>query len=188
MFTTVLFPLMKHSDEDEDLWSDDPEVYLREKMDCWEEIHSPASAAIKFIQAATKRKGVLQPILAFVIHKLDDTNADPRDVDGALHVIASLSDFLCGDKRYKKDVEKLLHVHVRPRITSSTRYIRARALRAINEASNAPIRSREFLNELAELITQRLQDTKEELPVKFEAALAIQALIGHQEDSTPSQR
>jgi hypothetical protein len=183
MFTTVLFPLMKHTDEDEELWTEEPEVYLREKMDCWEELHSPASAAIKFINAATKRKGVLQPILEFVISKLDDPTSDPRDIDGALHVIGSLAEFLCSDKRYKKDVEKLLYVHVRPRITSNVRYIRAQALHVINEAASAPIRSREFLNELTELITQRMQDANEELPVKFDAALAIQSLITNQEES-----
>lgn len=183
MFTTVLFPLMKHTDEDEELWTEDPEVYLREKLDCWEELHSPTSAAIKFINAATKRKGVLQPILAFVIEKLDNPNEDLRNVDGALHVIAALSEFLCGDRRYKRDMEKLLHVHVRSRITSSDRFIRGRALRVINEASSAPIKSREFLNELTELITQCLQNQNEQIPVKFEAALAIQSLINNQEHS-----
>ncbi|KAI6191273.1 D-Importin 7/RanBP7 [Aphelenchoides bicaudatus] len=182
LFTAVLFPLMKHTEEDEELWTEEPEVYLREKMDCWEELHSPSSAAVKFINAATKRKGVLQPILEFVIHKLDDQTTDPRDVDGALHVISSLAEFLCNDRRYKKDVEKLLYVHVRPRISSNVRYVRARALHVINEAAGAPIKSREFLNELTELITQRLQDPNEELPVKFEASLAIQSLISNQEE------
>lgn len=174
---------MRHTDDDEELWADDPEVYLREKMDCWEELHSPTSAAIKFINAATKRKGVLQPILTFVIGKLDDQASNSRDVDGALHVIAALAEFLCGDKRYKKDVEKLLYVHVRPRINSPDQFIRARALRVINEAGGAPIKTRDFLNELTELITQRLQDPNEQLPVKFEAALAIQSLINNQENS-----
>ena len=182
MFTTVLFPLMKHTDDDEDMWTEDPEVYLREKMDCWEELHSPTSAAIKFINAATKRKGVLQPILAFVIEKLDNAATDVREIDGALHVIAALAEFLVSDKRYKKDMEKLLHVHVRPRITAQDPFVRARALRIFSEASSAPIKNREFLHELTELITQRLQDTGEQMPVKFEAALAIQSLINNQEN------
>jgi hypothetical protein len=173
---------MKHTDEDEELWNEDPQVYLREKLDCWEELHSPTSAAIKFINAATKRKGVLQPILAFVIEKLDNPNEDLRNVDGALHVVAALSEFLCGDRRYKKDMEKLLYVHVRPRITSPDRFIRGRALRVISEASSAPIKTGKFLNELTELITQRLQDQYEQIPVKFEAALAIQSLVNNQEN------
>jgi len=182
MFTNVLFPLMKHTQDDEDLWSEEPEVYLREKMDCWEELHSPTSAAIKFITAATKRKGVLQPILAFVIEKLDNPVTDVLDIDGALHVIASLAEFLCGDKRYKNDVEKLLYVHVRPRINHQDRFIRAQSLRVFNEAGAAPLKNRNFLNELTELIVQRLQDPNEELPVKFEAAMAIQSLISNQDD------
>lgn len=147
---------------------------------------SPTSAAIKFISAATKRKGVLQPILAFVIEKLDSQASSDHDIDGALHVIAALSEFLCSDKRYKKDMEKLLHVHVRPRIQANNQFIRSRALRVINESSCAPIKSRDFLNELTLLIIQRLQDPNEQLPVKFEAALAIQSLINNQEHSNYS--
>jgi hypothetical protein len=183
MFINVLFPLMKHTDDDEALWNEEPEVYLREKMDCWEELHSPTSAAIKFITAAAKRKGVLQPILAFVIEKLDNAATEPRDIDAALNVVASLAEFLCGDKRYKNDMEKLLYVHVRPRVTSQDCFIRAQALRVFNEAGAAPLKNRAFLKELTELITQRLQDPNESLPVKFEAAMAIQSLISNQPDS-----
>lgn len=180
IFNQILFPLMMFTDTDEELWEDDPEVYLREKNDCFEEIRNPASAAARFIHAAAKRKGILQPLLVQVIAKLDQEQISPNELDGALHVIECLAGTLAEDRRYKKDVEKLLDSKIKPRITHPTAFVRARALTVIKEAADAPMSNRIFVADLIEQISQRLKDPNEELPVKFEAAMAIHSLVNNQ--------
>ncbi|CAD5234879.1 unnamed protein product [Bursaphelenchus xylophilus] len=183
IFCDILFPLMQFTDVDQELWEEDPESYLREKQDCFEEVRSPASAAIRFLNAAAKRQGILLPILTQVITKLQNEECGPHDLDGSLHVIAALAPTLCEDRRYKKDVEKLIIQNVKPRITHPAKFVRARALTVIKEAAEAPFKDRMFLADLVETITQRLKDPNEELPVKFEAAIAIQSLVSNQPDN-----
>ena len=178
----MLFPLLKFTDEDEETWREDPEAYLQEKADCFEELRCPSAAAVQLVRVIARRKGVLLQILEFVFERLQDTNASPRDVDGALNVIGALGELLCSDRRYKNDVERLLLMHVWPRLSSDIPYVRARAIQVIRETSNAHYKSRNFLDEIAGALTQRLQSADEELPVKYEVAIAMQALLNDQED------
>jgi len=57
----ILFPLMCHSDCDEEQWEADPIGYIRDKCDVHEMVFSPAEAAqIVLYEAAAKRSKVLQ--------------------------------------------------------------------------------------------------------------------------------
>ncbi|CAD5229107.1 unnamed protein product [Bursaphelenchus okinawaensis] len=183
IFCDIMFPLLQFSEVDQELWEDDPEAYLREKQDCFEEVRNPAAAAIRFLNAAAKRQGILIPILTQVITKLQTSDLGSNEIDGSLHVITALAPTLCEDRRYKKEVEKLIREHVKPRITHQTPFVRARALNVIKEAAEAPFKDRIFLADLIETITQRIKDENEELPVKFEAAVAIQALVNNQTEN-----
>lgn len=181
IFSRILFPLLMFTDVDEELWKEDPESFIREKEDGFETLRDPAAASIQFLHATAKRKGILLPILAKVTEKLEPNDAlDPHELDGALHVVGALAESISSDKRYKNDMEKLLSVHVEPRITHKVFYVRARALNVIREAACAPLRNRIFLGKLIDEVTNRLKDPNEELPVKFAAAMAIQALVTNQ--------
>lgn len=55
------------------------------------ELYSPAMAAVDVLNGAAKRKGVLQPILQFVLGVLNNAETDPVDQDGALRIIGELA-------------------------------------------------------------------------------------------------
>eukprot|EP00116_Pleurobrachia_bachei_P003086 sb/3463348/ len=72
----VVFPLLCHSDEDEELWKEDPYEYIRMKFDVFEDFVSPVSTALALIEeVVTKRKNMLSPLLHWAAQLL----ATPQD-------------------------------------------------------------------------------------------------------------
>ncbi|KHN74638.1 Importin-7 [Toxocara canis] len=181
MVQTIIFPLMKHTDEDEELWNDSPEEYVRLKYDVYDELHNPSVAAVAVLATAAKRKDVLQPILQFVLAILNSPDADPCNQDGALRLIGELSAALLKNKLYKKDLEKLVDAVIVPRITNPVRFLRARACWAVKEFSDAKFTTPRIVQKIAEALVSRLADPNEELPVKVEAAVAVQFLLHDQQ-------
>uniref|UniRef100_A0A915AS39 Importin N-terminal domain-containing protein n=1 Tax=Parascaris univalens TaxID=6257 RepID=A0A915AS39_PARUN len=177
---TIIFPLMKHTDEDEELWSDSPEDYVRLKYDLYDELHNPSVAAVAVLASAAKRKDVLQPILQFVLAILNSPDANARDQDGALRLIGELSSALIKNKLYKKDVEKLVEAVIVPRIANQVRFLRARACWAVKEFSDAKFTTPRILQKIVDTLVSRVADPNEELPVKVEAAIAVQLLLHDQ--------
>ena len=45
MLVIILFPLLCFSDDDQDLWDDDPHEFIRSKFDVFEDFISPNTAA-----------------------------------------------------------------------------------------------------------------------------------------------
>ncbi|CAJ0955968.1 unnamed protein product, partial [Mesorhabditis belari] len=175
----VLFPLMCHSDEDEELWVDDVQEYIRFKFDIFEDLHNPTYAAGSLLTAISKRKDTMQPLLQFIIQALTDSH-DARQVDGALHMVGELANQLCKSKKYKKDVEKLLEAHVTGRLLAQERFVRARAAWCVKAFSNATFHHKNYLSKIVQNIAQVIAQDNEELPVKVEAALALQYLLNDQ--------
>ena len=82
-------------------------------LDVFEDLVSPLIAAQHFIiQACTKRKGVLDPVLAFCISILQTPpeQRDCRKKDGALHVLGSVYEVLMR-KVCLQHVYNTLHIY-----------------------------------------------------------------------------
>jgi hypothetical protein len=91
----VVFPLMCHSDEDEELWQTDPVEYIRIKYDVFEEFFSPVTAAQTLLHTAvSKRKEVLNKTMGFVMSVLTAQALEPRQKAGALHMVGAVADIL----------------------------------------------------------------------------------------------
>lgn len=178
---TVLFPLMCHSDEDEEMWEDDVQEYIRFKFDIFEDLHNPSYASGALLTAISKRKDTMQPILGFVIHILASSQ-NPREIDGALHMVGELANQLCKSKKYKKDVEKLLDAHVVGRLTDGARFVRARAAWCLKTFSSTVFQHGYILKKISDGLVKRLCDPTEESPCKVESALGIQFLLNDQGD------
>ena len=79
MLVVVLFPLLCFSDDDQDLWDDDPHEYIRSKFDVFEDFISPNTAAAQVLHTAcSKRKQVLQTTVEFCMQKLN-AGCGPRE-------------------------------------------------------------------------------------------------------------
>uniref|UniRef100_A0A2K5NQU2 Importin 7 n=1 Tax=Cercocebus atys TaxID=9531 RepID=A0A2K5NQU2_CERAT len=177
----VIFPLMCYTDADEELWQEDPYEYIRMKFDVFEDFISPTTAAQTLLfTACSKRKEVLQKTMGFCYQILTEPNADPRKKDGALHMIGSLAEILLKKKIYKDQMEYMLQNHVFPLFSSELGYMRARACWVLHYFCEVKFKSDQNLQTALELTRRCLIDDRE-MPVKVEAAIALQVLISNQE-------
>uniref|UniRef100_A0A8C3LBE5 Importin 8 n=1 Tax=Chrysolophus pictus TaxID=9089 RepID=A0A8C3LBE5_CHRPC len=179
----VIFSLMCYKDEDEELWQEDPYEYIRMKFDVFEDYASTTTAAQNLLYtAAKKRKEVLPKMMAYCYQILTEPNIDPRKKDGALHVIGSLADILLKKSVFKDQMELMLQNHVFPLFMSNLGYLRARSCWVLHSFSALNFHNELNLRNAVELAKKSLIDDKE-MPVKVEAAIALQMLISHQEQA-----
>ncbi|XP_020624379.1 importin-7-like [Orbicella faveolata] len=181
----VVFPLMCYTEEDDELWQEDPYEFIRVKYDIFEDFVSPVTAAATLLHTAvSKRKQVLDPTMVFCVHVLNlpAEQRDPRQKDGALHMIGTLADVLLKRKVYKVQLENMLVQHVYPEFKSSLGYLRARACWVLH--SFGDITFKEERNLATAVNSARICLTEDtDPPVIVEAAIALQFLIEKQEGS-----
>ncbi|KAK7098741.1 importin-7-like [Littorina saxatilis] len=177
----VIFPLMCHSDEDDDLWNNDPHEYIRVKYDVFEDFLSPVMAAQTVFHTATaKRKEVLNKAMGFCMSVLTNPTVEPRQKDGALHMIGAVAEVLLKRKIYKDQAELMLTEHVFKEFSSPHGFLRARACWVLRYFCELKFKAEgNLVNAMAAIKTCLLAD--KDLPVRVEAALAIQMLITEQE-------
>uniref|UniRef100_A0AAY4B6W3 Importin N-terminal domain-containing protein n=1 Tax=Denticeps clupeoides TaxID=299321 RepID=A0AAY4B6W3_9TELE len=179
----VIFPLMCYKDEDEKLWQEDPYEYIRMKFNAYDDHVFPATAAQSLLcKAARKRKEVLPQMMEFCHQILVDPNADPRRKDGALHVIGSLAELLLKKRLYRDQMELMLQNYVFPLLNSGLGYLRARSCWVLHSFSPLKFHDELVLRNAVELVKQDLL-TDKEMPVKVEAAIALQTLVSNQEQA-----
>jgi len=115
LISDIVFPYMCIQPEDEELWANDPEEYVRRTMDITEDLHSPASAAgMVIIQLVAKRtKTCLQPALEFASRVLAESQGPEnyRRKYGALSLVVSLKEKLRGAE-YSEQVAFMLIAHM----------------------------------------------------------------------------
>ncbi|XP_013147479.1 PREDICTED: importin-7 isoform X1 [Papilio polytes] len=175
----VIFPLMSYSEADEELWNSDPHEYIRFKFDIFEDFLSPVSAAqTLLVSCCKKRKDMLERTMQLCMQVLTSQNGEysPRQRDGALHMVGTLNDILTKKKFYKEDIDSLLGQYVFPEFRNPLGYMRARACWVLHCFANVPFKNEPLLMEAVHLTVNALL-TDTELPVKVEAAIALQMLL-----------
>ncbi|XP_061617784.1 importin-8 isoform X1 [Phyllopteryx taeniolatus] len=179
----VIFPLMCYKDEDERLWQEDPFEYIRMKFYLYDDHAFPATAAQSLLcNAARKRKEVLPQMMEFCHQILMDPMSDSRRKDGALHCIGALAELLLKKRIYMEQMELMLQNYVFPLLNSRLGYLRARSCWVLHCFSQLSFHNVMALRNAVELVKKDLVDDNE-MPVKVEAAIALQMLITHQEEA-----
>ncbi|XP_062513160.1 importin-7-like [Corticium candelabrum] len=180
----VVFPLMCYTDDDDALWQEDPYEYIKIKFDVYEEFISPVAAAALFLNQATKkRKDVLKPLMLFCHSVLNQPShqVDPRKKDGVLNIVGSIAEVLMKKQPFKNDVEGMLQTYVLPDFQSAHGFLRARACSVINYFSPLEFEKKELLVQLVNAVRVCLT-RDEELPVRVQAAVALQSLLHCQDE------
>ncbi|XP_057289833.1 importin-7-like [Hydractinia symbiolongicarpus] len=190
IFKEIIFPLMCHSEEDESLWLDDPQEYIRIKYDIFEDFlyFSPNAAAKSYLkEAVKKRKNILQPVVehTMTIFNMDATQRDPKHKDGALHVIGSLAETLSKKKQYKNHMEAVLTSHVLPEFLSQHGFLRARACWVTQQFAIITFKDANVLKQTLHCVLNCLGD--KELPVQVEAGIAIRHIVEEQDEQGASE-
>ncbi|GMT03974.1 hypothetical protein PENTCL1PPCAC_26148 [Pristionchus entomophagus] len=178
----VIFPLLCHTEDDEAMWEDDVEEYIRFKYDIFEDLNNPCNSASSLLVASCKRKDMIQPVLSFIVQTLVGRANEPVAVDGAMRMAGELAAQLTTSKKYKKDCEKLLDAHVIPRLTHESRFVRARAACTLKQFTSCQFNTPRILKSVIDGVVARMLTQEEELPVKVEAALCVQYMLDEQDD------
>lgn len=179
----IIFPLMCHSNEDEELWHTDPREYIRLKFDIFEEYVSPVSSSQNLLHnLCKKRRDMLQQTMNLVMNVLNNPQADPKAKDGALHMIGSISSVLLKKPLYKDQLEQLLVSYVFPLFSCPTGFLRTRACWALNYFSGIEFKNPNNIIMATQAVIQCIL-ADQELPVKVEAALCLQSLLHSQQEA-----
>lgn len=177
----ILYPLMCHTDEDEDLFENDPVEYIKTKYDVFEDFVSPVNAARQLVfHVCNKRKVVLEQAMAFCIQVLQNPQLAPRQKDGILHIIGAVAPVLLKKSMYKDQVEMMLVTYVFPEFQSPHGFLRARACWVLKSFAKVTFKLKEnLLNACNNIKNCILNDQC--LPVNVEACCALQELLNEEE-------
>uniref|UniRef100_A0A5S6QKU5 Importin N-terminal domain-containing protein n=1 Tax=Trichuris muris TaxID=70415 RepID=A0A5S6QKU5_TRIMR len=180
IITCGIFPLLCHSKEDEELWETDPEEYVRFKYDILEDLVHPVSGAAAFLGACIRHRKMLPKVVSVIEHVLTERSAAPQHIDGALHMFGQISGFLIKKRTYKTFLETVITSQVVPRASDEMRFLRARACWCIQQYSRFRFAHMSTLSSVTAVVVNcLLHDT--ELPVKVEAAMALQMILYDQD-------
>ncbi|XP_061921593.1 importin-8 isoform X1 [Entelurus aequoreus] len=179
----VIFPLMCYKEEDERLWQEDPFEYIHMKFNLYDDHALPTTAAQSLLcNAARKRKGVMPQMMEFCHQILMDPTCDSHRKDGALHCIGALAELLLKKQIYVEQMELLLQNFVFPLLNSPLGYLRARSCWVLHCFGQLTFRNVMALRNAVELVKKDLVDDNE-MPVKVEAAIALQTLVSNQKEA-----
>jgi hypothetical protein len=185
LISHLLFPVLCQSDGDLELFRDDPSEYLHRKLNFYEEISAPDVAATNFLVTLTKsRRKQTFTVLQFVnsiVNKYEsapDDQKNPREKEGALRMIGTLAPVILGKKSpIANQVELFFVRHVFPEFRSPHGFLRARACDTLEKFERLDFKDQQNLVVIYRNILESMAD--QELPVRVEAALALQPLIRH---------
>nr|CAI5832904.1 unnamed protein product [Callosobruchus analis] len=177
----VLFPLMSYSADDHELWTMDPHDYIRVKFDVFEDFVSPVTAAQNLLHSSCKkRKEMLQKTMIMLTQILTNNATEPPQKDGALHMVGSLADILLKKPMYRDQLDQFFTKYVFPEFNSDRGHMRARACWVLHFFAEFSFKQEDVLVEAVNLTVRALLFDKE-LPVKVEAAIALQSFLNHQD-------
>lgn len=185
LVTHFIFPVLCLSPEDVEKFDSDPEEYLHHKLNYYEEVSAPDVAATNFLVTLTKvRRKHTYTILTFVnqiVSEYETQEDDKRNhiaKEGALRMIGTLSSVILGKKSpIAEQVEIFLSRFVFPDFRSSQGFLRARACDTVEKFEQLDFKDSNNLLLIYRNILECMADP--ELPVRVEAALALQPLIRH---------
>ena len=173
------------SEDDVEKFDTDPEEYLHHKLNYYEEVSAPDVAATNFLVTLTKaRKNFTLNILTFVntiVNEYETAEESKKNhiaKEGALRMIGTLSSVILGKKSpIAEQVEYFLVRYVFPDFRSPQGFLRARACDIVEKFEQLDFKDSNNLLIIYRNILECMADP--DLPVRVEAALALQPLIRH---------
>ncbi|ORY80013.1 importin-7 [Protomyces lactucae-debilis] len=179
-----VFPQICQTEDDLELWESDPQEYINKRIDIYEDYTSPDTAAIHFLMAVAKRKNsnAFMSTLAFINKELatyesaEPSQRNPIRKEGILRLTGCLSPMILKDNSPVKNMmEQFFSQHIFPEFHSPHGYMRARACEMMNRFAEIDFANEQNVATAYEGVLKCL--TEKELPVRVEAALALQPLI-----------
>ncbi|XP_042007159.1 importin beta-like SAD2 isoform X2 [Salvia splendens] len=179
----IIFPLMCFSDNDQRLWDEDPNEYVRKGYDIIEDLYSPRTAAMDFVSELVRKrqKENLQKFLLFIVDVFKRyEEAAPeyksfRQKDGALLAIGALCDKLKQTEPYKSELERMLVQHVFPEFSSPVGHLRAKAAWVAGQYAHINFSDPNNFRRALNSVVAGMRDP--ELPVRVDSVFALRSFV-----------
>lgn len=180
----VCFPTMTLTQEDIELFENDPHEFVHRQNSPLADFYDPRMSAITLLTDLVKHRGqdVTQNLLSRMTGILQQYAVTPPEnqnhieKDGALLTFGSLAKFLLATEKYAAELEGLLVSSVFPDFNSPVGFLRYRACWMIQQFSAVKWSDDGTnLRSLLQLTLQRLSDPA--LPVQIEASKALRFMI-----------
>ncbi|KAG7344305.1 Importin-beta N-terminal domain containing protein [Nitzschia inconspicua] len=180
----VCFPTMCLTEEDIELFENDPHEFVHRQNSPLADFYDPRMSAITLVTDLVKHRGqdVTLNLLGRMTEILKRYGSSPPETqnhiekDGALLTFGSLSKFLLAKEKYANEIEGLLVTSVFPDFNSPVGFLRYRACWMVQQFSSVKFTDDGTnLRTLLQLTLQRLSDPA--LPVQIEASKALRFLI-----------
>nr|CAG8446848.1 11986_t:CDS:10 [Entrophospora candida] len=168
--TQFIFPQLCFSDEDEQLWTDDPVEYIFKRVDPLDDFNSPMTSVTNFLIDLVKyrKKFIFSSVLEFANNVLINGNERPREKDGALKMVGSLSSvILKKNSGVSQMMESFLAAHVFNDFRSEYHFLRARACEMVVKFGIINFENEANLSTAFGGVINCIKDP--ELPVKVQA-------------------
>lgn len=120
--------------------------------------------------------------MVMITQILTNNATEPPQKDGALHMVGSLADILLKKQMYRDQLDQLFIKYVFPEFNSDRGHMRARACWVLHYFAEFNFKQENVLMEAVNLTVRALLFDKD-LPVKVEAAIALQSMLNYQERS-----
>ncbi len=179
-----VFPQLCQTEVELELWETDPQEYINQRIDIYDDYSSPSVAATNFLVALTsKRKArCFMTVLEFINTELTlyqqapDGQKNPIRKEGALCMMGSMAHLIMAKgSPVITMMEGFFQSHIFPEFKSPHGYLRARSCEMMNRFAEINFKNQQNIAIAYEGVLACL--TEKELPVRVEAALALQPLI-----------
>ncbi|KAL9268847.1 Importin beta-like SAD2-like protein [Drosera capensis] len=179
----IIFPLMCFNDNDQKLWDEDPHEYVRKGYDFFEDLYSPRTAAMDFVNELVRkrRKENLQKFLNFIVEILRRyseallQHKPYRQKDGALLAIGMLSERLKKIEPYKSELERMLVQQAFPEFRSPVGHLRAKAAWVAEQYADIEFCDQNNFRAALHSVVAGLQDP--ELPVRVDSVFGLRSFV-----------
>eukprot|EP00735_Rhodelphis_limneticus_P003519 TRINITY_DN14999_c0_g1::TRINITY_DN14999_c0_g1_i1::g.25742::m.25742 TRINITY_DN14999_c0_g1::TRINITY_DN14999_c0_g1_i1::g.25742 ORF type:complete len:1023 (-),score=353.00,sp/F4IRR2/SAD2_ARATH/31.33/9e-160,IBN_N/PF03810.14/3.5e-13,IBN_N/PF03810.14/6.6e+02,Cse1/PF08506.5/5.1e-13,HEAT_2/PF13646.1/3.4e+03,HEAT_2/PF13646.1/3.4e+02,HEAT_2/PF13646.1/0.024,HEAT_2/PF13646.1/3.3e+02,HEAT_2/PF13646.1/1.2e+04,Xpo1/PF08389.7/0.0034,Xpo1/PF08389.7/1.2e+03,Xpo1/PF08389.7/5.7e+03,Xpo1/PF08389.7/1.2e+04,Xpo1/PF0838 len=181
LIVDIIFPLLAWTQEDEDLWNEDPVEYVRKSFDIIEDFYSPRASAMNTLATLVKKHqkeslGIYLQYIAGVLTEYSRCPPETRNYrlkDGVFISIGTLNRALLKAESFVTHMPALFEQHILPEFSSHLGFLRARACWLVGYFHDR-LPQHLFHQSLAACLGL-LRDAQ--LPVRVQAALAVSSFI-----------
>uniref|UniRef100_A0A1J3IJ64 Importin beta-like SAD2 n=1 Tax=Noccaea caerulescens TaxID=107243 RepID=A0A1J3IJ64_NOCCA len=179
----IVFPLMCFNDSDQKLWEEDPHEYVRKGYNIIEDLYSPRTAAMDFVNELVRKRGKenLPKFVQFVVGIFTSYDAAPaehkpyRQKDGAMLAVGSLCDKLKQTDPYKSELERMLVQHIFPEFSSSVGQLRAKAAWVAGQYAHINFSDQSNFLKALHCVVSGMRDP--DLPVRVDSVFALRSFV-----------
>ncbi|CAG7874900.1 unnamed protein product [Brassica rapa] len=179
----IVFPLMCFNDSDQKLWEEDPHEYVRKGYNIIEDLYSPRTASMDFVNELVRKRGKdnLPKFVQFVVgifRSYDEAPAQHkpyRQKDGAMLAVGALCDKLKQTDPYKSELEHMLVQHIFPEFSSPAGHLRAKAAWVAGQYAHINFSDQNNFRKALHSVVSGMRDP--DLPVRVDSVFALRSFV-----------